>query len=638
MSCAQHAASFRRLDALTGWEAQDSSGLAGFDDPAGLRLAQRVAVQGAVHAADVHRCLPPPTVAVDPAGRRLFRADGNRLRVLDLRSGRWSDAALPEEPASVTALGWGRGLLAVADARARRVDLLRGIPLRQVLRVDLAGMAPGWPRLVAVTPWSELAVVTEDPAAVVLLGLDGLVRRVGGWEVAGAAAELGMACAPGDGDELPELLLAVRLEPGWRRLLRLDRRTLAASPVSASRLRCPAPAGARIETADDGSFRVDPSDDPPVAPPRRYATVGRLRTVALDSGIDGCRWHRVRVDTDQPPGTAVTVRLATADEPAQRPADERWQTLPSGAVDALVRQPPGRYLRLELELSGDGRVTPTVRGVRADFEVATGLDRLPAAYRAEPRAAEFTQRFLALFDASLDELDEAIELAPLLLDPRGVPDSVLPVLAARVGIPADPAWPPERLRRLLAAWPRLAPLVGTARGLRQMVAVVYALDVAVEEPGRQRPWGSTGHARLGQVRLFGLSRASLRLGTGRLGTALLEPAADPLAPVYGSGAYRCVVHVPGGVPSGQRPSLEALIRAFLPAHVDVAVRYAASAVRVGAPLAVGVATRLGRLETGVLGAGDERAIVLGRRGMLGPGDGGGAPVTVGRRSVAGITK
>jgi phage tail-like protein len=617
MSCAQHDASFRLLDALTGWEAEASAGLVGFGDSAGLRLAQRLSASGAVHTADSYQCLHPARVAVDPAGR-LFRAERTRLRVLDLRSHRWSEAALPDEPISISALSWGRGLLAVADAAARRVDLLCGTPFRHVLRMPFAARADGWPRLVALTPWSLVAVITEDPAAVVLFGLDGLVRHRRALPVAGAA-ELGVACVSGEGGDLPELLVAVRLERGWRRLLRIDRRSLAATPVPASAVCCRPPAGDPIQVGDDGSFRIEPSDDPPVPDVQRYATGGWLRTIALDSGIDGCQWHRVRVDAEQPPGTVITIRLAT-----------------TGSADALVLRPPGRYLHVRMELSGDGRKTPVVRSVRADFDVATSLDRLPAVYRTGA-AADFTRRFLSLFDASFGELDEAIGLAPLLLDPHGVPDHLLPALAARVGVRADPAWPPDRLRRLLTAWPQLAPLLGTPQGLRRMVALVYGIDVAVEEPGRARPWGGTGRARLGQVRLFGLSRASLRLGVGRLGEALLEPDADPLAPAYGSGAYRCVVHVPASLPVPQRPSLEALVRTFLPAYVSVQVRYAAPAMRVGAPLAVGVATQLGRLEVGVLAGGGDRAIVLGRRGPLGPGHGGGAPVTVGRRSIAGIT-
>jgi hypothetical protein len=111
----------------------------------------------------------------------------------------------------------------------------------------------------------------------------------------------------------------------------------------------------------------------------------------------------------------------------------------------------------------------------------------------------------------------------------------------------------------------------------------------------------------------------------------MEPGADRLAPAYGSGAYRCTVHVPASLPARERPALEALVRANMPAHISVRVRYASPVVQVGLPPAVGVGTRLGRMEPGVLDGGGERATVLGRRGVLGPGRDGGVAVTVGRR-------
>jgi len=57
---------------------------------------------------------------------------------------------------------------------------------------------------------------------------------------------------------------------------------------------CQPPAGAPIQAGDDGSFRIEPSDDPPVPHVRRYATGGWLRTVALDSGADDCQWPTAR--------------------------------------------------------------------------------------------------------------------------------------------------------------------------------------------------------------------------------------------------------------------------------------------------------------------------------------------------------
>jgi phage tail-like protein len=708
MTSAANDPSFRLLDARTGWELAASFGLSGLADPGGVRLASRAISSDVIHVADLYRCLVPATVAIDPAGRLFRKAVGDhpdQVQVLNLRAGCWEKVVLPGGPASISALSWGGDLLGVVDARARRIFLLRGTPLREALRVDLAGQVEGRPHLLAITPWSLLVVVTLEPAEVVLVGMDGLVRRRSSLPATAAAAELGLVHLHDQDGDRTAVLLAVRSELGWRRLLCIDVPSLAATVVAPSALCCPPRAGLRIEAGDDESWRIDPSDDPDVQPVRRYVQRGQLRTVALDSGVEDCTWHRVGLDADQPRGTRVSLRLATLRTASDTPKEHEWQVIPSGALDALVvGRRPGRFLRLELELLGDGRDTPVVRAIRADFNVQTGLDRLPAVYRGdaatagsatagsatadpalstsevatvfgplvpdpqelpdhllpalagrmgirvdpswrpdqlrrmliEARAAEFTRRFLSLFEASLQDIDEAIAFAPLLLDPNALPDYVLPALTARIGIRADPSWPPERLRRLLATWPLISPLVGTPRGLRRLVAVVHGIDVIVEEHGRRRPWGAAGHARLGQVRLFGLSRASLRLGVGRLGEALIEPGADRLGPAYGSGAYRCTVHVPASLPTKDRPAMESLIRAFLPADVSVTVTYTFPAVRVGPPLAINVGTRLGGLQPGALVKGGERALVLGRQGVLGAGCGG-VVVTVGRRSVVGIT-
>jgi phage tail-like protein len=630
--------SFRLLDCRTGWDVDEHEGVVGFEDPAGLRLAPRVGFPGAVHVADVRHCLLPARVAWDPAGR-LFAAAGNGLRVLDPCTGCWSDLVLPFEPVAIRGLSWGGGLLAVADQGSRRVHLLRGPEPREVLRIDLGGRVGGRPRLVALTPWGLLAVVTQDPPGLLLYGLDGLVRAWRPCPEARRAAELGMVCVDGEDGPRGELVLAVRLERGWRRLLVVDRHTLATSPVDPSRLRCRSRGGPDLEVGEDETWRLATGDDPRPPSPRRYGDRGRVLTMALDSEVEDCRWHRIRVDADRPEGTDVRVRLVTLADPTGQPGN-RWQTLPQGAGDALIQQDPGRYLRVELELVSDGQATPVVRGVRVDFDVTTGLDRLPEVYRSsdyrEEHELDFLRRFVSLFDASFQDLDEVITQAPLLFEASGLPDHVLPALAAKLGVPADPSWPPDRLRALLAAWPRVSPRLGTAEGLRRLVAAVYRVNVQVEEVGAGRPWGAAGQARLGQVRLFGVGRASLRLGAGRLGESLVEPFADPLAPAYGSGAFRCVVHVPASVARSSRAGLEALVRAFLPAHLAVRVRYAPAAVTVGGPLPLGVGTRLDGPPVAVLGGDGGHALVLARQGPL-AGAAGGAPVTVGRRSIAGIT-
>ena len=48
------------------------------------------------------------------------------------------------------------------------------------------------------------------------------------------------------------------------------------------------------------------------SPPERYKQ-GQLLTQAIDSGMPRCRWHRVRVEADVPPGTTVSVAVATSE-------------------------------------------------------------------------------------------------------------------------------------------------------------------------------------------------------------------------------------------------------------------------------------------------------------------------------------
>lgn len=634
--CVPRQDSFRLLNAHTGWDVDDSSGLTGFDDPAGVRLSAFIDRGDAVHVADLVGCLYPPPLAADPAGR-LLQASSSGVRAFDVHCGEWRDLRLPDEPTSIAALAWGGGLLVVADAGARRIDVLRGRPLRHVLRVDLARLGVGAPRLVSLPPWNVIAVVTENPPELLCIGMDGRIRARRRCPEARAAAEIGMVCVTSDHGDRPELLIAVRIASGWRRLVRVRRDTFGLEPVAPSAVSCTPPSWLPLDVDDEGSWRIGSSDQPPPRPPRRYLELGRLRTVALDSGIEACHWHRVRVDADQPPATRISLRAATVADPHHDPEDDDWHALPGGTLDALlVGARPGRYLRVELELTGDGTTTPVVRGIHCDFDVATSADRLPPAYMSDPDAADFTRRFVSLFDASFDDLDDVARLAPLLYFVDGLPAHVLPALASRLGVPVDASWPPDRLRALLRRWPTIAPTVGTPDGLRTLLHAVYDVHVLIDERGRDRPWGAAGAARLGNVRLFDLSRASFRLGTGVLGESIVDPHTDPLTPAYSAGAWRCVVHVPASVPAAHRPGLQSLVMRYLPAHVVATVRYASPAMNIGRPLAVGVGTRIGRLPTGALEATGDHAVVLGVQGPLGS-CAGGAPVTIGSRSIVGIT-
>ncbi len=126
---------------------------------------------------------------------------------------------------------------------------------------------------------------------------------------------------------------------------------------------------------------------------------------------------------------------------------------PTSSID----QAPGRYLYLRLRLTGDGTATPVVHRIRLDFPRVTSADQLPAVYTQDPAAADFTERFLSLFDAAFEEADRAVERYPALLDPGGVPDEVLPWLGGLLGLAFDPGWDATIRRNLLAAAPEPVP-------------------------------------------------------------------------------------------------------------------------------------------------------------------------------------
>src|SRR6202040_3442772 len=106
--------------------------------------------------------------------------------------------------------------------------------------------------------------------------------------------------------------------------------------------------------------------------------------------------------------------------PSGQPHPSDWTSPTVGSLDFLIDQPSGRYLFFRIRFTGDGSTTPVVRRVRIDFPRITSLDYLPAVYRENPKAENFTERFLSLFDASIADVDRVIERYPALLDSTGV--------------------------------------------------------------------------------------------------------------------------------------------------------------------------------------------------------------------------
>jgi phage tail-like protein len=321
---------------------------------------------------------------------------------------------------------------------------------------------------------------------------------------------------------------------------------------------------------------------------------------------------------------------------APHPAD--WQRPGPGVLDFLVMQPPGRYLYVSLRLRGDARTTPVVRRIRLEFERVTSLEFLPAVYREVPLAEDFTERFLTLFDRSIEEIDDAIRRAPALFDPGGVPERVLEWLGGLLDVAFEESWSLDRKRAILRAVPSLYRRRGTVSGLRDAVAAVFGVAPAIEELAPTRAWAGIGHgAVVGSARVFGAARARLRLGSSALCTSAIRSYGDLATDALQAEAHRFRVLMPAGVlatPS-DRARLQRFVDGQKPAHTIALTRVGGSGLVVGLWSAIGVDTAFTPLPAPVLGAAGN--VRLRRMSVLWPGTRETGGIVVGGMPQVGIT-
>jgi phage tail-like protein len=242
---------------------------------------------------------------------------------------------------------------------------------------------------------------------------------------------------------------------------------------------------------------------PLVAQPySRHAPLGTLWTHARrdnvdEPGFDGrdpqCVWHRLLFDGCIPPGTAVEVWSRAADEPRELELME-WSREPDphrrgdgselpyarpaagnrGTFELLLQKARGRYLQLQLRLSGDGRLSPRIHALRIYYPRFSYLEHyLPAVYRENPESASFLDRFLANIEGTNTAIEDRIASAQLLFDVRSAPPETLNWLASWFGVVLDPAWDEARSRLFLRHATTFFQWRGTIRGLRMALRLAF---------------------------------------------------------------------------------------------------------------------------------------------------------------------
>lgn len=633
MTCVPTAATFRLLDELVGWDEDEVRNVVGFDEPAGVRLAFGDAAPDGPTRTQLLPWFPDPRLAPGCQPCAWYLLSGNQLLRRETCDGGWQpvweprcDPRLLTEPTAVAARGHR---VAVVDSGRVFVWRNEGDHLAAVLRVRKA-------RLVALAPDEQVLVTRRGSTDLLRFGADGRLRGVIPTGVGGRIIGLRVAS-----DRTIWLATECR---GRYQIYR------GSGPSTLDELAAALPPSALVSASDDGFCLKETGPDGDVTTcytwdgePRQepgpaageYVTDGDFTTGLIDSGISRCRWHRVRVTADVPTGTEVTVAIVVSED--GRFTDSDWQQAPPGVTDFLVDQPPGRYLTARVLLTGDSAATPVLHRIRLDFPRTTSADLLPAAFRHDPAADDFTERFLSLFDASVAEIDRVIERYPALLDPAGVPDRALPWLAGLLGLSFESGWDADVRRALIRAAPELYRRRGTPWALREAIRIVFGATPVLDELAGDRHWAQVranatpqGARGLGAVRLFGRSSSRFRLDGSALGATPLRAFGDPDSDPFTEHAHRFRVLLPAG--SADENALRRLVDRQAPAHTRGTVRTGGTGFVVGTRSTVGVDTAFVPLPPPVLGG-----TRLNHDGVLRPGPRGARHgVSVGVVSAVGV--
>jgi phage tail-like protein len=352
-----------------------------------------------------------------------------------------------------------------------------------------------------------------------------------------------------------------------------------------------------------------------------YALSGQFVSAALDGGRPGTSWHKVVLEADLPPGTAITVETATADScEGFDPTTAAWSAPlgPTGkpvpfsteVPDQLVQSPLGRYLWVRVTLTGGGDATPALRSLRVFYPRRSYLDELPRVYRRDPDMAGFLERFLSLFERVFTGVEDRWELFAREIDPDAAPPEVVDWLACLVDLAFDPTWPLERRRALVAEAISLYRTRGTVRGLERYVEIYTGKRPVILEDFLVRPSEPSFLGRAGTV-----LGCRFRLGAP-------SAAETPAGALRRARAHRFTVVVFVDDPCDEAvvlPVVERIVAANKPAHTVHTLR----AVRPGAVVgqtALGIDFVVGAAETAALrldGPSPSPGPVLGRDAVLG---------------------
>lgn len=312
---------------------------------------------------------------------------------------------------------------------------------------------------------------------------------------------------------------------------------------------------------------------------------GSLTTEELDGGGPGFAWHRIGFTVSLPRNARLLVSTTTSDsliafDRVLALPPERWSRPlalePGDVPEILIQSPPGRYLWLRVELSGDGMTTPSISEIDIYGPRRSAMRYLPASFHQDPESVDFLDRFMSYFDTVFDEITAVNGEIAHLFDPETVPaEGFLAWLGAWFDLEFPATWSEATRRTAIAEAVHYYKIRGTIDGLRHILQRHTGLSDPLPQIIEHFRLPSGGEPVM-------------------IGGRVLDP---------GSLVHSFTIVMPEYLVQDDdaRRSLERLIEANIPAHTRYELRLIRPGVTIGTQSTVGVDMLLGSLGEAGLG-------------------------------------
>ncbi|WXR60690.1 phage tail protein [Peptostreptococcaceae bacterium AGR-M142] len=209
----------------------------------------------------------------------------------------------------------------------------------------------------------------------------------------------------------------------------------------------------------------------------------------IDSHKENNKWHKIRLDANIPKNTQIKIKYALFEDYYQacdfkNEEEDNMEKFFSGRIvnskDALFYKGQGRYMVLKIEFYAGERQSPSINDIKIYYNREGYLKYLPEIYRTS-MGDDFLERFLAIFETFLMDMEENISNIYEYFNPHVVDEDFLGFLADMMGIKYDFNISQQKLRYLIRNIGEIYSKRGTKEGIKKLLEIILNDDVYIIE-------------------------------------------------------------------------------------------------------------------------------------------------------------